>query len=175
MPAKGTLMNTHSTATMPRSSPALVSSRVTLVANTREHQYSTLVRGFAGTGGIKGGDEFAGLLRDRLAQPLSTLARNIVERQFVAFWWRGETLLPMFQFAPSDMTLRPGVADVLSRLRDSLDEWELARWFATPKASLYGQAPADMISIDPIAVDRAAFLTCGRGSRSHSRSSGTPT
>ena len=58
-------------------------------------------------------EEVADALRRTHSQPLSKLARWIVSRSIVTVQWRGQTLVPLFQFSASDWVLRPGVARAL--------------------------------------------------------------
>ena len=96
------------------------------------------------------------LLRRRTSQPISMLARWIVERRVVSFGWQGEYLLPMFQFDRADMTVRRSVSAVLREFDGTFDDWELAAWFALPNAWLQDDSPLDLLPLDPHAVLDAA-------------------
>jgi hypothetical protein len=89
-------------------------------------------------------------------QPISTLAHWIVDRKVVAFDWRSQTLLPLFQFQLSDMSLRPPVQHVVQELTGVLDDWDLALWFALPNHWLNLARPVDAIDNDAPAVLDAA-------------------
>jgi hypothetical protein len=80
-------------------------------------------------------------VRKRSEQPVSIIARWIVERLAVSFEWQSQTMLPMFQFDLPGLTLRPCVAEVVQELRDVFDGWDLALWFAESNAWLCGAAP----------------------------------
>ena len=121
-----------------------------------DHQYLAVARAYASSGGIAGCEEMVGLLRCCHDQPISVLARWIVGRAVVCFEWRATTLLPIFQFDVADMTIRPQVSDVLSELRDTFDDREVALWFAQPNAWIDGRAPVDVLRIDPVSVLDAA-------------------
>ena len=108
------------------------------------------------TGGLASGDELTFLLRRRTSQPISMLARWIVERRVVSFGWRGEYLLPMFQFDRADMGVRRPVSAVLGEFDGTFDDWELATWFALPNTWLGDDAPVDVLPRDPHAVLQAA-------------------
>jgi hypothetical protein len=111
---------------------------------------------FLPTGGIVSGDCFSQLLRHGQDQPISTLARWIVNRDVVSFEVHGQIWLPMFQFDPSDLHVRPGVKKVIDELRGVFDDWELAEWFAHPNSSLAGQTPASEVVCNEQAVLEAA-------------------
>lgn len=111
---------------------------------------------FLSSGGILSGDCLAHLLRHGLDQPISKLARWIVDREVVSFECGGETWLPMFQFEPSTLRLKSCVARVIDELRAVFDDVELAEWFARPNSGLDGRAPADAVAADERAVLEAA-------------------
>ena len=117
---------------------------------------SEVLRAFRRTGGLVGGDELTFLLRVRTSQPISMLARWIVERRVVSFGWHGEYLLPMFQFDRADMTMRRPVSAILVEFDGTFDDWDLATWFALPNAWLEHVAPVDALAHDPHAVLQAA-------------------
>ncbi|MBV9891226.1 MAG: hypothetical protein JO090_10130 [Rhizobacter sp.] len=115
-----------------------------------------VLRAFERSGGVQDGDEIARMLRRRHAQPISTLARWIVDAHVVSFAWRGGYLLPVFQFDLRDATVRPRVAAVLDALGGALKDIDLAAWFALPHELLDGAAPVDVIDRDLHAVVDAA-------------------
>ncbi|MCX2864952.1 hypothetical protein OOZ63_24275 [Paucibacter sp. PLA-PC-4] len=111
---------------------------------------------FHDTGGLVSTDELLALLRERYQQPISVLARWIVDRQVVSFEARGERWLPLFQFETGSLVVRLGVEQSIRELHDVVDEGELAEWFATSNTWLRDASPASMVSIDPAAVIDAA-------------------
>ena len=64
--------------------------------------------------------------------------------------------MPLFQFDLADMSIRPDAAAVLAELVGTLDDWELARWFAEPNAWLRGRMPVEALALDAQAVLDAA-------------------
>jgi hypothetical protein len=121
-----------------------------------DRQFLEMGRAFRATGGLVGGDDLARRLRRHSDQPISTLARWIVERRAVSLAWQAQTMLPVFQFDMSDMTLRPAVIAAVDELKDVFDDWDLALWFARPNAWLFDCAPVDVIAVDgPAVVDAA--------------------
>ena len=117
---------------------------------------SEVLQAFRRTGGLLSGDELTFLLRGRSSQPISMLARWIVERRVVSFGWHGEYLLPMFQFDRADMTVRRSVSAILDEFEGTFDDWDLATWFAMPNRWLEDEAPVDALLVDPHAVLQAA-------------------
>ena len=119
---------------------------------------AAMERSFLPTGGIVSGDGYSQLLRDRLDQPISTLARWIVYREVVSFEIDGQIWLPIFQFDPVNLHVRPGVLQVIHELRGVFDAWELAEWFGLPNSSLAGQTPASEVLRSGRAVLEAARI-----------------
>jgi hypothetical protein len=133
-----------------------VRAAATLWPPDADARASAVLHAFRRTGGLVSGDELTFRLRGRTSQPISMLARWIVERRVVSFGWQGEYLLPMFQFDQADMGVRRSVSAVLDEFEDTFDDWELASWFALPNGWLGDDAPVDMLLRDPQAVLQAA-------------------
>ena len=108
------------------------------------------------TGGVVSGDELSGLIRGPAGQPISLIARWIVNRQVVSIPWRSQTLLPLFQFDLHGSSLQPAVERVVAELTGVFDDLELAIWFAQPNTWLDGVAPVHVLSHDVFAVLEAA-------------------
>ena len=119
-------------------------------------QYIFMERAFRQGGGIVSGDQLAHLLRSTSWQPISLLARWIVGRKVISFDWHANTMLPLFQFDPSSMTIRQCVSQILRELTEVFDDWELAWWFAQPNAWLDHHAPVAVLDLDAKAVLDAA-------------------
>jgi len=111
---------------------------------------------FARYGGMLSGDAAARTMRHRGSQPISTIAKWIVRRELVQLAFPSGHLLPMFQFDPSELELRPGVREVVLELRDAFDDWSICLWFASANARLGGAMPVERVADDPAGVVRAA-------------------
>lgn len=126
-------------------------------SNMAEHRELMLMQqAFHRTGGLVSGDEATRLLRRQSAQPISTLARWIVGRTIVNFEWQSQTLVPLFQFDPADMSLSANTVVVIGELIDVFDDWELAVWFAQPNIWLQDGAPCEQLATNTAAVIQAA-------------------
>ena len=136
---------------MPRLRPAASSWPTDADARAGE-----VLHAFRRTGGLVSGEELTFLMRGRTSQPLSMLARWIVERRVVSFGWHGEYLLPMFQFDRADMTVHRQVSAILDEFAGTFDDWDLATWFALPNGWLEDEAPVDVLMLDPDAALQAA-------------------
>ncbi|MEO8523644.1 MAG: hypothetical protein ABI460_02885 [Caldimonas sp.] len=122
----------------------------------RRRQFDMMESSFGCHGGLYGGDELALLTRGRGEQPMSLIARAIVNRSLVNVVWQGKLLIPAFQFALHGCSVRDDVAVVVDELVKPFDDWELALWFALPNLWLKDMAPVDMLARDPAAVLGAA-------------------
>ncbi len=144
------------TTRQPRSSP-ITEARTTLP--TREvvplSSFQSVLRGYQQFGGLAGGDEVACRLRPRLDQPISTLARWIVNREVLMLPCESVLLLPLFQFDFESGRVKPAVTASLAELRAVFDDWDLACWFATPNTLLSATPPMAHVDGD----GRAMFET----------------
>jgi hypothetical protein len=114
-----------------------------------------VVQAYRNAGGIVSGDALAVELRRHSEQPLSLLARWIVDREVISVDWSARTWLPLFQFDLRYFIV-PGVRDVVAELVPVFDEWELAEWFVTANCWLDGALPLDTVRTDLAAVLAAA-------------------
>ena len=85
------------------------------------------------------------LLGVRTDQPISMLARWIVDREVLSVHWQSRMMVPLFQFDRASMLPRRPVREVIGELAPVLDDWLLALWFARPNVLLGDVAPVDAI------------------------------
>ena len=111
---------------------------------------------FRSTGGAITDDELLILLSKRWEQPISVLARWIVERHVVHFRIGSQIMLPLFQFDLENHVVLPSVGKVIAQLRDSFDDQDLAQWFAMSNCWLDEASPAETIARNFPAVLEAA-------------------
>ena len=97
-------------------------------------------------------------MRDHVDQPVSAIARWIVERKVLTFMWRQQRWIPAFQFDEDGMVLREVPQKVFAELTGVFDDLEVASWFATPNLLLGDAAPVDRIVDHPCCVIAAARL-----------------
>ncbi|MGJ7497276.1 hypothetical protein ACSFA8_19630 [Variovorax sp. RT4R15] len=128
-------------------------------------QYREMENAFRASGGIVSSDEVVTLLIRHTDQPISQLARWIVDHDVLSFRWESRTMLPLFQFDLSSMTIRPSVTAVIGELVPALGDWDVSIWFAHSNAWLAGTAPVDVLERDLRSVIDAAraerYLLCG--------------
>jgi hypothetical protein len=111
-------------------------------------QYRAMEDAFRTAGGIVSADELVMRLIRCTDQPISKLARWIVEHKVLSFSWRTHTALPLFQFDLANMTIHPSVTTVIDELVPALSDWDIAVWFAQPNPWLAGAAPVDVMERD---------------------------
>lgn len=131
--------------------PAQQSSR-----RIEDREFLRMSEAFGMHGGLASGDEVAWRLRRHSDQPISTLAKWIVKREVLSLVWRGQVLLPLFQFESPEMCLRKVVRDVLVDLNAVFDDWEMAAWFAQPNCFLRNERPVDVVNVDDAGLLHAA-------------------
>lgn len=143
-------------SSLPATSPRRQRPLAPLVWINGAPRPTEVLHAFERSGGTWRGAEVEGMLRRRTAQPISLLARWIVDSLVISVPWRGDYLLPAFQFDVANATVRREVFQVLEALGGGVKDLELAAWFALPNDSLHGLAPVDMIDHDPEWVVDAA-------------------
>ncbi len=111
---------------------------------------------FGHSGGLIGANTLSLLMREQCEQPISVLARHIVDRDVVHIDSNADVMLPMFQFDPVTLHVRQAVKMVIDTLKPVFDDVELAHWFAEPNAWLEWSRPADVIVENPLRVLEAA-------------------
>jgi len=126
------------------------------VDQLQERQYRFMQAAFERTGGLVSGTELAHRLGRSCDQPISRLARWIVDRTIVSLEWRSAIHVPMFQFEARTMVPREPVLSVLAELRDVFDGWQTALWFSEPNYWLGGHCPLEEVRQDPSSVIEAA-------------------
>jgi hypothetical protein len=124
----------------------------------QERRFAALGAALARHGGLLPADQLCCVLRAHWDQPLSRIARWIVQREVLSVSWRAQIWVPAFQFERPSLDIRPAVSEVIVALRQVYDDWELAEWFVRPHGLLAHRIPATEITCDPRAVKEAARL-----------------
>lgn len=144
------------------------SSATTLRDSTcaRAGACTRLIHGYQAAGGVLGDRELLQWLRDLgEEQPISRLARLIVDGRIVSFEGDAGTWFPRCQFELGSGHVRPVVQCVLAELDKVFDRSELAEWLITPSPWLADETPASLLASQPGEVLEAAridrFLLAG--------------
>jgi len=125
-------------------------------AASSDADQSTMRSAFERAGGVLSSHALEQALRRHVDQPLSTLGKWIVKREVVIFHSEQQSMLPLFQFRPHDMSLRPEIAHIVSELVGVFDDDDLALWFTTPNCWLGDALPIDVLDDDAERVIEAA-------------------
>ena len=121
-----------------------------------DHDFVALRAAFRATGGIARGADLACTLAQRRRGDIASLARLIVGAEIFSFEWDDTFWVPMFQFVPGALAVKPGPRQVLAELSRVYDGWTLAVWFARPNSWLNGCRPVDRLDADLPTVLAAA-------------------
>ena len=109
-------------------------------------EFARMEFAYAPHGGMLRSDEAIRHMREHWDQPISVLAKWIVARAMITIDWRYDILIPMFQIDTRSRGLRPGCREIVAELRDVMDDWDIARWFAAGNPWLAGATPVDMLA-----------------------------
>ena len=121
-----------------------------------DNQILRMHQAFRATGGLLSLNEVICLFR-RFGGPNADQLSDWMRTQAViAFDWRDERWLPMFQFSRNAMAVHQALRPVLRELFTIHDGWETANWFALPNSWLGERAPVDLLVHDLTAVWYAA-------------------
>lgn len=149
------MAHTHAVA-RPALFPDGAQSRHMPEGDWNERELVTMLTAYRPVGGVLSGDDLAAILRSHHPQPISVVARWLVRRSILSFGWRGQALIPLFQFERATMCPRVEALAVIRELKDAFNDWELALWFATPNAWLDNACPVTKVCSEPGAVLRVA-------------------
>ncbi|MDQ0586124.1 hypothetical protein [Variovorax paradoxus] len=132
-----------------------------LLQTVQAFQYREMEHALRASGGVMSSDEVVTLLVRQTEQPISQLARWIVDRDVISFQWQSRTVLPLFQFDLSTMTPRSSVTAVIRELIPARSDWEICLWFVAPNTRLAGASPLDAIALNaPTVLDAAREERC---------------
>jgi hypothetical protein len=119
-------------------------------------EFDALRLSYRASGGLVCGDELARALEDRGSGGFVSLAKLIVCAEVFGFEWRHGFWVPMFQFSPEELTIKPATKAVLAELGSAFDDWDLATWFVRPNSWLGERRPLDLLQSELPSVLQAA-------------------
>jgi hypothetical protein len=108
------------------------------------------------SGGIARRNDLARWMEGLHCGDLVSLTQGIAMGEVLGFDWRHTAWVPMFQFDPVSLALRPEPRQVLAALAGAFDGWSLACWFTQPNTWLLDCRPVDLLHSDLPAVLKAA-------------------
>ena len=110
-----------------------------------DRDFIAMLAAYRASGGIVRTDDLARMLNDRRRAGLDSLASLIGSGTVFGFEWRRAFWLPMFQFEPRDLSLKPAPRQVVAELAEDFDGWALAVWFAHANSWLQDRRPVDLL------------------------------
>ena len=110
-----------------------------------DRDFIAMLAAYRATGGIARTDDLARMLNEQRRAGLDGLAGLIASGTVFGFEWRRSFWLPMFQFEPRDLSVKPAPRQVVAELTDEFDGWALAVWFAQPNSLLQDRRPVDLL------------------------------
>jgi hypothetical protein len=122
----------------------------------RNNQFVDLLNAFRRSGGLARAQEVAARFKRQGITDISPLASWLVKREVISIEWQSKIWLPLFQFQPSGMSLRPGLSPVLAELVVVYNDWDVATWFTQPNPWLADATPADSLAAGATQVLDAA-------------------
>ncbi|MDD5480935.1 hypothetical protein [Rhodoferax sp.] len=126
----------------------------------QNHLFVDLLNAYRRSGGLARAQEVAARFKRQGVNDISPLAGWLVRREVISIEWQSKIWLPLFQFQPAGMVLRPGLSAVLAELVVVYNAWEVATWFCEPNTWL-----ADATPIDSLAMGTANLLDAARAVR----------
>lgn len=130
-----------------------------------DRDFIAMLSAYRATGGIARTDDLARMLNEHRRAGLDALAGLIAAGTVFGFEWGSDFWLPMFQFEPRDLSLKPAPRQVVAELADEFDGWGLAVWFAHPNCWLQDRRPVDLLNSQLSQVLEAArtdrFIAAG--------------
>lgn len=121
-----------------------------------DNEFLQMLDGFRSSGGLARMREVVDLCEGRGGPDIAVLSACLARREIICFEWHSEGWLPLFQFNPLDMAIRPQIQPVASELSCIYAAWDLALWFSQPNPWLADRAPADALLSDTANVLQAA-------------------
>ena len=111
---------------------------------------------YRASGGIARGDVVDRLCAVRGRTTFIRVAELLANEDLFGWEWDNSLWVPMFQFEPSDMSLRPAPRRVRAVLGHAFDGWGVSTWFVEPHESLARHRPVDLLESNLRAILQAA-------------------
>jgi hypothetical protein len=105
-------------------------------------EFVDMLAAYRRSGGLASGEEV--LHRSQRCRSPAA-ASEPRQRTLICFQWAQKFWLPWFQFDRVDMSLRPGLVEVIAELAPEVDGWGTALWFARPNRWIANARPVDVI------------------------------
>jgi hypothetical protein len=148
-----TFYDTHRLASRPRA----LASPIGMIAGWQDElAFKTLALSYRSSGGIARGDDLGRMLADHGPATFISLAKLLEDEAIFGFDWNATLWIPMFQFEPSDLSLKAEPGRVRAELGEEFDGWTVSAWFVEPNLWLGQRRPIDLLESEIGAVIHAA-------------------
>ena len=121
-----------------------------------ELELAALQVAYAHAGGIARADEIGRLLADHGPRTFISVAQLVADQDVFGFECDGYFWLPMFQFGPTDLAIKPGPRQIRADLGPEFDGRAVSAWFVEPNVWLRDRRPIDLVDSHLPAVLQAA-------------------
>jgi hypothetical protein len=111
---------------------------------------------YSESGGIARGDVVDRLCAARGRTAFIGVADLLADEDIFGWEWDNSLWVPMFQFEPTDMSLRPAPRRVRAVLGHEFDGWAVSTWFVEPHEWLARHRPVDLLESNLRAILQAA-------------------
>jgi hypothetical protein len=138
------------------STPPAASPVSTIAGWQDELAFAALCLAYMRSGGIAQGDDLGRLLADHGPGTFISVAKLLEDEEIFGFEWEMSWWIPMFQFAPEDLSLRSQPSRVRAELGADFDGWAVSAWFVEQNDWLARRRPIDLLESDLDAVMLAA-------------------
>ncbi|RYF45779.1 MAG: hypothetical protein EOO27_40720 [Comamonadaceae bacterium] len=127
--------------------------------------FTEVLHAYRRSGGLARGSEVAMRASCRRPDGTAWLEDFLHRRVLISLDWHSGLWLPLFQFDPSDMSMREEVRRPCAELACVMDGWDLALWFIRPQPLLHDCSPLEVLDTQPaLVLDAARANAAGRRS-----------
>lgn len=121
-----------------------------------ELAFAALRLAYMAFGGLARGDDLGRVMADHGPSTFISMTKLFADGEIFGFEWKGSTWIPMFQFGPADLSVKPESRRVRAELGEEFDGWTASAWFVEPNRWLAQRRPVDLLDSDVVAVLHAA-------------------
>jgi hypothetical protein len=120
------------------------------------HGFIALLKAFRRSGGTVPSGIFGALFAQRQCAGAPRLQTLIERGEVLAFEWRADLWIPLFQFDADDFSIKASAREVRAELPVCWSAWRVATWFVQPQSCLGDCSPVDVLDQGKADVIRAA-------------------
>jgi hypothetical protein len=136
--------------------PPALSSIGAIAGWPDELAFATLRLAYKVFGGLARCDDLGRVLADHGPSTFISMTKLFDDEEIFGFEWQESTWIPMFQFDPEGLSVKPEPRRVRAELGKEFDDWTASAWFVEPNRWLAQRRPVDLLESDVVAVLHAA-------------------